>query len=268
MKKNIFFWILSFIIMLLLAIYQRQTGPTHPLSGSIKLSEQKVKFTLVRSWGENSDAQVKLIIPDSRVNGYLRYRRHPSYDEWSQKPLLRAGDTLVALIPQQPPAGKVMYQIVLQDENNNTYQIPQDGPVIIRFKGSVPSYFLFPHIFLMFFSMVFGIRTFLEAIFVKQNAYKLTFWTLILLMLGGVLFGPIVQYYAFGVFWSGWPFGQDLTDNKTLVSLIFWGIALWRLKKNPNDFKWPIIAALVMVAVYLIPHSLLGSEIDYRKVSP
>lgn len=254
--------------MSLLAIYQRQTGPTHPLSGSIKIGEQKVKYKLIRSWGENSDAKVRINLPDTLVNGYLKFRRHPSYDEWSQRPLLRVRDTLVAMIPQQPPAGKVMYQIFLLDEKNNTYKIPPDEPVIIRFKGSVPNYFLIPHIFLMFFSMVLGIRTFWEAIFVKQNTYKLTFWTLILLLLGGGIFGPIVQYYAFGVFWSGWPFGHDLTDNKTLVSLFFWGIALWRLKKNPSDSKWPIIAAFVMVAVYLIPHSLLGSEIDYTKVSP
>ncbi|MCX7909032.1 MAG: hypothetical protein N2560_05890 [Ignavibacteria bacterium] len=264
MKKNILLWIISVLIMLGLAIYQRMTGPTHPLNGSFKIENQKVRYTLLRSWGENSDAFIKIVVPNQIVSGYFKFRRHPSYDDWSTKPLERKGDTLIAVIPQQPPAGKIMYQIFLTDIKGNEFKIPPYDPVVIRFKGVVPSYFLIPHIFFMFFSMVFGIRTFFEAFFVKMNLNRLTLWTLIFLFVGGAILGPVVQYYAFGVFWSGWPFGHDLTDNKTLLSLVFWAIALWRLKKNPSDVKWPIIAAIVMIAAYLIPHSVLGSEIDYR----
>lgn len=266
MKKNILFWAVSIILMLALAIYQRLTGPTYPISDSFKYNNERVKYTLLRSWGENSDAYIKIYFPYENVSGYMKFRRHPSYDDWSEKPLVKRGDTLIAVIPQQPPAGKIMYQIFLEDDKGNTFKIPPGDPVIIRFKGVVPNVFLIPHIILMFFAMVFGIRTFFESIFTKKNVYQLTLWTLILLFVGGAILGPIVQYYAFGVFWSGWPFGHDLTDNKTLVSLIFWVIALWRLKKNPSDFKWPIIASVVMVLVYLIPHSLLGSEIDYTKI--
>ncbi len=252
--------------MVALAAYQRMTGPTHPKSGSFKIANEKIRYTLLRSWGDNSDAHIKIVVPFKDINGYLKFRRHPSYDDWSSKPLVRIGDTLIAVIPKQPPAGKIMYQIFLQDERGNSFKIPQDEPVIIRFKGSVPALFLIPHVFFMFFAMVFGLRTFWESIFIKENLYKLTLWTLILLFVGGAILGPIVQFYAFGVFWSGWPFGQDLTDNKTLISLIFWGIALWRLRKNPKDYKWPILATLIMIAAYLIPHSVLGSEIDYTKI--
>lgn len=266
MKKSIFLWAISVIIMVGLAIYQRLTGPTYPISDSFKYNNERVKYKLLRSWGENSDAYIKIYFPYQNVTGYMKYRRHPSHDAWSEKPLLKSGDTLIAVIPQQPPAGKIMYQIFLEDDKGNKFKIPPDEPVIIRFKGVVPNYFLIPHIFFMFFSMVFGIRVLFESVFIKKNVYKLALWTLILLFLGGAILGPIVQYYAFGVFWSGWPFGHDLTDNKTLISLIFWAIALWRLKKNPNDYKWAIIASIVMLLVYLIPHSLLGSEIDYTKV--
>jgi len=37
--------------------------------------------------------------------------------------------------------------------------------------------------------------------------------------------GPLVQLNAFGDLWTGWPFGGDWTDNKTLFAFIFWVIA-------------------------------------------
>jgi hypothetical protein len=81
-----------------------------------------------------------------------------------------------------------------------------------------------------------------------------------------MVFGPIMQEYAFGAFWTGWPFGHDLTDNKTLVALIFWIIAYFKLRKDSTNRTWPIIAAVVMLAVFFIPHSVLGSEIDYTQL--
>jgi hypothetical protein len=78
-----------------------------------------------------------------------------------------------------------------------------------------------------------------------------------------MLLGPAVQKYAFGAFWTGWPFGNDLTDNKTLVAVIGWLIAWLRVRKYPNRRGWAIAAALILLAVYLIPHSMFGSELDY-----
>jgi hypothetical protein len=45
-----------------------------------------------------------------------------------------------------------------------------------------------------------------------------------------------------------------------------WLVALWKLRKNSENRKWVIIAALVTLAVFIVPHSVLGSEIDYTKI--
>ncbi len=60
---------------------------------------------------------------------------------------------------------------------------------------------------------------------------------MMLLVLGGFLLGPIVQKYAFGAFWTGWPFGEDLTDNKTAVAVLAWLprvtlLALWGSRRT------------------------------------
>jgi len=38
------------------------------------------------------------------------------------------------------------------------------------------------------------------------------------------------------------------------------------LRKNRENRLWPAIATVVMLAVYLIPHSVLGSELDYTEL--
>lgn len=262
--QTILFWILSLILMVSLAIYQRLTGPTHPINGSVTINGKKINYSLPRSWGGNDDAQIKINTNVNYIAGNITYRRYKSYDAWTTVPLKQNNGVLIASIPNQPPAGKVMYFITLSDWKKD-YKLT-DKPVIIRFKGVVPFYFMIPHIIFMFSAMVFSTRTFFEAVFKRNSVYRLGLLTLIFLFIGGGILGPIIQYYAFGALWTGWPFSHDLTDNKTLVSLFFWVVAVIKTKKNHSNTKWAIIASIAMIGVYLIPHSVLGSELDFTKM--
>ena len=77
-----------------------------------------------------------------------------------------------------------------------------------------------------------------------------------------MILGPLVQKYAFGVYWAGFPFDWDLTDNKLLIAVIAWSIALILNIKKRNRFV-TIIAAIVLIGVYSIPHSMQGSQYNY-----
>ena len=143
-----------------------------------------------------------------------------------------------------------------------------EEPIIIRFRGDVPAAIIIPHIILVFGAMLLSTRTGLEALLKRPGIRTLTLWTTAFLFIGGMIGGPIVQKYAFGAFWTGWPLGSDLTDNKTAVAMIFWLIALWRTRRKPDARAWPLAAALVTLIIFLIPHSLLGSELDYTSLPP
>ena len=41
--------------------------------------------------------------------------------------------------------------------------------------------------------------------------------------------------------------------------------ALFVMKKNRENKLCPVIASIVLLAVFMIPHSVLGSEIDFTK---
>ncbi|MBU1012928.1 MAG: hypothetical protein KKG99_07970 [Bacteroidetes bacterium] len=262
--KSFLLWTFSVIFMMIFVVYQRLTGPTHPSRGKVEIAGETVKYKLLRSWGNEGDARIEVKVENQNIHGTFKFRRFKSHDEWSEVPMQREGNMLIAFIPHQPPAGKVMYNIILSNENISV--TVKKEPVILRFTGIVPQYILLPHILLMFLAMVFSIRAGIEAYYRRNNIFKYTQYTVILFFLGGLILGPIVQKYAFDALWTGWPFGHDLTDNKTLVAFVFWVIALFKTMKDKKHRTWVLIATAAIIAVYLIPHSVLGSEIDFTQV--
>jgi len=258
--KTILLFFIAFIFTAGLASYQRMTGPTYPISGKIVINGETIKYELLRTSDDPKDQKLKIKIADTSIKGEFTFRRFKSHDSLSVQPMIREGENLVAFVPHQPPAGKVMYYISLNKKQLN----PE--PTLLRYKGAVPAYIIIPHVFFIFLAMFFAVLTAMEALFKRKNVYLFTWLTVIFFLISGIILGPLMQKFAFGVLWTGWPFGHDLTDNKTLVSLIIWIIALFVLRKNRENRIWPVIAFVVMLAVYMIPHSVLGSEIDYTKV--
>jgi len=262
--KSLWIWIFAIVFTLVIAVFQRMTGPSYPVTGKVTLHNNEIKFRLPTTSDSKTGEIVKIEANDTKISGKIEYKRFKSKDTLTSIPMKRDGEYLVAVIPPQPAAGKVQYKITL--ESGTDKAVLSDDWVVIRYKGVVPYSVLFPHILLMFLAMLFSTRAGLEAIFKGFRTYRYSFVTLVTLFFGGAILGPIMQKYAFDAYWTGWPFGHDLTDNKTLVALIFWGIAFYKLSKNKYDRKWAIIAAIILFAVYMVPHSVLGSEIDYSQV--
>lgn len=262
MKKTILLWVVAVVITLASAIYQRMTGPTYPVSGEILLNGKTISYKLLRSHGGETDAPVEIKTNDETITGTLFWKRFKTDDEFIPVPMEYSGGKLIANLPNQPKAGKLEYYVEL-----NNVKIPVEENVVIRFKGDVPVWLLIPHVIAMFGAMLLSTRTGLE-IFRKgkDNLLNLTYWTLGFLLIGGFVLGPAVQLYAFDAWWTGFPFGTDLTDNKTLIAFIVWLTAFFMYKRTSRPRVWAFGAAVVMMIIFLIPHSLLGSELDYNKL--
>ena len=177
----------------------------------------------------------------------------------------RDSSSLVAHLPEQPTAGKLAYKVFLS-YGEKAVSLSGEQPVVIRFKDVVPDIILLPHIFVMFLAMLLSTRAGLEALRKDSNPRKLVLWTTGTMFIGGLILGPLVQKFAFGEWWTGFPFGIDLTDNKTLIAMVVWVIALIAGRKNKPARGWVIAASLVTLIIFLIPHSLLGSELDYSQL--
>ncbi len=269
--QSLLFWVLAFVIMVAAAVYQRMTGPTHPVSGKVTIQGTEIAYTLTRSSEGEYEQEVPITVADPGVTGRLLYKRYKTSDTLTAIPFVRSGEKLVVMLPHQPAAGKLEYHVEL-DVKGTPARLPESGSIVTRSRDSVPAWILIPHVAIMFIGMMFGVRAGLEIFRKDPRPYTHVLWTTILLAIGGLIFGPIVQKYSFGAYWTGWPFGGDLTDNKTIVMVIVWLVAWFANRRfkdaSPTGYaKWVILASLVItLATYLIPHSMFGSELKYEEL--
>jgi hypothetical protein len=242
------------------------TGPTYPKRINITINNAVHEIKLVRSLSLAEKSEVRLDLPDSTIKANLFFKRYKTDGEYQVAGFVYRTDPkhagFYADVPQQPVAGKLEYYIEIIDKSGSHIYF-KEKPIVIRFKGDVPAFVLVPHILLMFIAMLFSTLAGLMAVIKFPLYKKYTVWTLILFIAGGMVLGPIVQYYAFGDLWTGIPFGWDLTDNKTLIALLFWILAVIMNRKQDRPL-YTALAAFVLLLVFSIPHSLFGSELDYN----
>ena len=277
--KTFLFWFLAFLITISAAIYQRATGPTYPKKHTISVNGVEYPQKLVRSLGLDEDPVVKLRISDTTANAKIYFRRYLSKEEFQSadfqfrsNPIhsfvmnkifhVTKDEGFFAEVPQQPAAGKIEYYLEITDQSGVKNYL-KETPVVIRFKGGVPGYILIPHILFMFIAMLFSNLSGILAVFKVPSFRKYTMWTFGCLLVGGMILGPVVQLYAFGDLWTGIPFGWDLTDNKTLIAFAFWILAIVMNRKKERPV-YTILAAVVLLLIYSIPHSMFGSQLDYN----
>ena len=266
------YWCIAIIITLFLSIYQRMTGPTHPKKVDIELNGESYQIKLPRSGVQHDEIITLEGVPQAVYHGdsphdlrsasitgtvpMIHYRRYPTTEAYTTVDFVWKDNAWQAALPVQPVAGKLQYYITVGGKD-----YLKDEPVVIRFRNDVPAYILIPHILLMFTAMLFAVYA-LMMVTMHKDYRKWLKITVATLFVGGFIFGPLVQHAAFGPWWTGFPYGTDLTDNKTLISFLFFMVALATLKWKYN--KWLVaLAVVVMIAVFTIPHSAYGSEYDY-----
>ena len=146
---------------------------------------------------------------------------------------------------------------------------------ILKFVGEVPSWILILHIVLMFATVFFVVMGSLHGIdliraggSVRPMA-KAYFWAVVVTFLGGYPFGFAMNWYTFGTVWEGVPFGTDATDNKTQLLFVYLlmvmlaglgSLTKGRLGRNvyrPRALgRLGALGFVVMLAIYLVPHSI------------
>ncbi|MCC7520456.1 MAG: hypothetical protein IT220_02375 [Flavobacteriaceae bacterium] len=272
--KQLFLWTLAVILTIAAVIYQRSTGPTYPFKGKLTQANKEFKYKLLRSQETTEGARITLPTIDAAdYQATLHFKRYKTMDSITPIAFEYSKDMkFEAQLPIQPAAGKMEYYIT-GTVDGKTFRIPEEGEksIVLRYKDPVPGGILIPHIFFMFFAVLFGLRAGLSALFDTVTMRKWVIISLTGMTIGGMMLGPLVQKNAFGEYWTGFPYGGDFTDNKTLIMWFVWvlAIAIIGLKPKKKELVSRIVvlvATIVMTSVYLIPHSMGGSTLDYSKV--
>ncbi len=267
MKRVILLWFLAFVLTAAFLVWQKISGPTYEKRFDTELVGTRIKGELLRTHSITADMPVTIHVPDEAVSATVVWRRFPTDDPWTELPMERDGEVLRSLIPRQGMAGKVEYHVEFTKDGQKV-EVPKGEAAVARFKGDVPNTVLMLHIFAIVMAFLFSTRAGFEALANGPALKLLSRLTLGFIMVGGLILGPIVQKYAFDAYWTGWPLGEDLTDNKLAVGALLWLIAVIRSRNvGPGNTagKWWAVAAMVVIfVIFSIPHSIHGSTLDYE----
>ncbi len=182
-----------------------------------------------------------------------------------------------ALLPDLGKGKRLLYSIIVTGSGGESVRVPaRDGGFLpVKYKGHVSTIVLVMHIVFFFGAFFFMIQCFWSAVRIlargdnERDTIRTMRWAMIFTFVGGWPLGFILNFQAFGVVWEGYPFGFDITDNKTQVMFLFWivcallvrgsffGLGRERDSVGSRGLARSVITAFVLsLVLFIVPHSL------------
>jgi hypothetical protein len=259
MKKSIS-WFIAILITVSVALFQFMMGLTHPLVTPVNIGKQVIECELNRSYSGMTDCPVILPISDITVSGYMLYKVYPSENPMSRINFIREGDKLIANLPKQPPSGKLEYSVFLEREGT-PISVNNGKPVILRFFGKVPFYFLLLHSFFVLLAILYSTHTGILAGFGVKTYRWTTFLTLTILL--GIVFflQPLMHKYSLNQWWTCFPASLEPGDNKFLLALLIWLFTAYFTLKKASPFI-TVLASVISLLLFAVPHGFPRSEYE------
>jgi len=179
-------------------------------------------------------------------------------------------------IPARSRGEKIEYYIEARTGSDIVARVPaklRAEGFVLAVKGTPNHYVLVAHIVIIFIALFFfifagylswrALRHRRTLLFIPRVAFLGT----VAFFIASIPLGMAVAYQTYGTPWTGFPVGRDLTDNKSLVILIWWAVcavlyrgSLWR--KDPSHDILPMVTlpyahlagAVLTLVLFLLPH--------------
>lgn len=192
--------------------------------------------------------------------------------------------TYVDYLPGLPKGERWFYCVEAEDTTGNILAIPERVKkgerqinFYVTFEG-MPNRLLFlSHIVLALTAVIFWVHSVFYAVnyLVTKERYniRLGFYSVLYGTISFFTFafpvGGYIAYQVFGQAWSGMPFGWDITDNKSLITFIYYAALLCLMKgelygemdgrgnvvSDKNISLLMILGLIITIIIYNIPHS-------------
>jgi len=217
------------------------------------------------------------IEPVQRVVLVVRWIAPPS-EEIQGRNLFEIGPGLYeGCLPPLEKGTKIKYWITASNVAGTKVRVPGDPEkyCVLKYKGKASALVIVAHVAFMFGAFFFMVMSFLAAIEIlrgredKKNAMRAARWVLVTSFIGGWPLGFLLNRQVFGTLWEGFPFGYDVTDNKTQVIFILWLASMllaWgsfvgrgeeKDRLGRKAFALSIVACFVVsLALFILPHSI------------
>lgn len=182
----------------------------------------------------------------------------------------------IARLPELPKGSRMRYAFVAAAPGGGEARLPAgDGFLTVKYEGIVSPFVLVSHIIFMFGAFFCMSMCMLGALAVlrgregKRFTVVMSRWVMFFTFVGGWPLGMILNRQAYGPAWEGFPFGWDVTDNKTQIMLVFWIVTILLARgsflgrgenrdlASPRAFAAAVVVSFAAsVALFLVPHSL------------
>lgn len=248
----------------------RQLDPSQPIGYLFVPDDDQLEGTphfLQGSFWTHSDATI------AEVKVHYRRKGEENFAS-STMQRVKEGRSFVDELPSLRKGERLFYYLEASDTDGNRVVIPPWAPssplFYVTFEGRPWKLGLIIHIVLVMGALLFLAHAFYYALelLVSANAPPLAhmrcrkniLWGWACFTMATLPLGFLIAYQTFGKGWGGWPVGDDITDNKSLITVLYWGVVLLasrRLGKGSGKrLGWMVMGGIVLTTVvYLIPHS-------------
>lgn len=177
-------------------------------------------------------------------------------------------------VPGLPKGKRYFYYISIEDSKGDVLVLPPtatgtERPVYyyVTYEAHPDRLSLILHIVLAIGAVIYWVHTLFYSIchlrtgqeIFFRKAYNSAFWGNVAFFIFAIPLGCLIAWQTFGTPWTGIPVGWDITDNKSLITLVFYTAALIGAKTGRVSSKTfavlGIVGLILTIIVYNIPHS-------------
>lgn len=226
----------------------------------------KLKHKPIEKATVGNDAPVSATVEVSEdvksVRLFLYYTADDQPQEVIQLEFLESGDYFGA-IPSQKRGTEIEYYIEARGGRDLVVRVPKDveAPGFkFVYKGVPNQALVVAHVVLLFVALlVFLLCGYLAFRALRHRKViidipRLGFLGTVIFFISSFPLGMIVGYQTYGKIWTGFPVGNDLTDNKSLVVLLYWAAAsfLYRGSVRSKDPARDLLGMKPLPYIYLV----------------
>jgi hypothetical protein len=270
--------VIGLVLTIALLGLARRLSTRRPYDIAVDVSDLRAQHTTVTEQvGPGAPLVSVTVEPEEGIEPVVLCRDGvgvPSY----RLDMIRSGEgSWEVALPARDKGERLSYALSILREGAAVARIPEDEGsfILVKYKGEVSPAVLILHVIFMFAAFFFMVQSLWSAVGIlrgterKAGAVSYARWVLICSFIGGWPLGFLLNYQAFGYLWEGYPFGYDITDNKTQVMFVFWLVSLLLVRgsflgrsEESDRLGARSFAAAVMVSfavsllLFIVPHSL------------
>ncbi len=276
--------IVAFLFTLFLLAFTRKTTAVRSVDKMVEMQGVSIEHvTVPKQVGDEIPVISAKLVGASEIRLVYKIGKEGEYQSIKMSPKPGEENVFIASIPIHPKGMKAWYYLEAIDRRDSEevkITLPEKSsgqvdPIRLKFEGQVPAYVIIPHVLTIFAAIFFATLTLFTAVDIKKGkgtlarSVKYCSVMFLFLFIGFFPFGWAMNYFAFGVLWEAFPFGRDVTDNKSQIMFLIWLSTLFTVKGtvwgkgegrnlvSDRGYSSLVIFSFIATMIILaIPHSL------------